>query len=328
MELAKITTGVSCYAPKGVSARPQPSTIHVGARMSQLPFMTEAVRREFPPGKVRELTPLVRRITGTNAGMMTGPGTNTYLVGTQRIAVIDPGIDDAAHLEAVAAAGDGRIEWIIVTHKHPDHAPGSRRLQALTGAPVLAHPTPLEGVHDRDFAADEWLHDGDTVATDEFTLRVMHTPGHAADHLCLLLEEERILLAGDQVMDGATVVIAPPDGDMRAYLQSLERLRRLDLDALAPGHGRLLKDPRSVLDEIIDHRQEREHMVLNAVIEQRLSDVPAMVAHIYTDVPEALHPVARGTVLAHLYKLQAEGLVEQHEAHWRAGSQPKRSAHP
>lgn len=278
--------------------------------------MNTSASNEFEPGQVITLTPRLRRITGNNPGLMTGPGTNTYLVGHERMAVIDPGVDDPHHVQRIAELAEGRIEWILVTHAHPDHSPASRSLARLTGAPVLAYPHTLRGIRDRDFRADKYLEDGDVLRSGEFSLRALHTPGHAADHLAFLLEEDAILLAGDQVMDGATVVIAPPDGDMSAYLASLRRLRELELHAIAPAHGRLLESPRAVLDGIIAHRLQREAMVLAAVREGGHHRIAEMVRHIYTDVPEVLHPVAEGSVHAHLLKLRDEGLVREENNQW------------
>lgn len=266
----------------------------------------EPVRPALTPDVPVALSKLVRRILCDNPGMMTGPGTNTYLVGIDEVAVIDPGPADDAHLDAVAAAGSGQIKWIICTHTHSDHSPGAAGLRERTGAEVLAFA-------DRDdLVCDRHLADGDTVEGTEFTLRAIHTPGHASNHLCLLLERDRWLFSGDHVMDGSTVVITPPDGDMGAYLASIERLQawRPALKAIAPAHGHLITDPASKLDDYLTHRLEREVQVLEAlrtVAGGSGADTAALVEAIYTDVPEVLHPVARFSVWAHLRKLAAEG---------------------
>ncbi len=265
-------------------------------------------QEDFTPGRVHRINWRLARITAANPGMMTGPGTNTWIVGQADRVVVDPGPDDAAHQEAVAAAGEGRIKAILITHTHPDHSPGARRLQALTGAQVMAHPRELAGIRDTSFQADELLDEGDRLDGGDFTLHVLHTPGHASDHLCFLLEDDRILIAGDQVMDGATVVISPPDGNMQDYLDSLHRLMRLDLAAIAPGHGRLLQPPREVLEAVIEHRLHRERMVLQAVMEGE-EQIADLVRRIYTHIPEALQRVAFGSVRAHLEKLRDEGRV-------------------
>ena len=255
---------------------------------------------------------LVRRILCNNPGMMTGPGTNTYLVGIDEIAVIDPGPDDGAHLDAVAAAGSGRIRWIICTHTHGDHSPGAAGLAERTGAEVLAFA-------DRDgLVCDRHLVDGDTIEGTEFTLRAIHTPGHASNHLCFFLERERILFSGDHVMDGSTVVITPLDGDMGHYLASIERLQamRPSIKAIAPAHGHLIEDPAAKLHDYLTHRIEREAQVLSAL--QSFggdgAGTAALVETIYTEVPEFLWPVARFSVWAHLRKLADEGRAEATDA--------------
>ena len=271
---------------------------------------------------------LVRRVLCDNPGMMTGPGTNTYLIGQDEIAVIDPGPDDAAHLDAVAAAGSGRIRWILCTHTHPDHAPGAARLAEMTGAEVLAFA-------DRGgLECTGHLADGDTVTGPDFTLRAIHTPGHASDHLCYLVEEEGTLLAGDHVMGGSTVVIVPPDGDMGDYVAAVERLRRWDpaLTAIAPAHGHLIEDPAACLTYYLDHRADRERQVIEALeaFGPEGADVTELVKAIYVDVPETLHPVARFSVWAHLRKLAVEGVavgddVDDVDARWLAGAVRSRS---
>lgn len=286
--------------------------------MLRLPRKREIAER-FPHGEAVRLSPLLRRVTAPNNGMMTGPGTNTYLVGNEQVAVIDPGVDKAKHLDAVVAAAPGPIRWVLVTHTHPDHSPGAATLAKATGAQVLGHRIRLQGKRDKHFTPDAYLDDGDTVSADEFTLRAVHTPGHAADHLCYLLEEERTLIAGDQVMDGATVVIAPPDGDMAAYVASLERLQTMGIETLAPAHGDLLTPANAVLAEIIEHRLQREAAVLEAL---RAAGTPQTAAQIvkvvYTDVPRLLHPLAARSVTAHLDKLVADGqAVVDGDQRWR-----------
>src|SRR5262245_37590324 len=210
-------------------------------------------------GVASALSPMVRRVLAPNPGVMTGPGTNTYLVGIDEVAVIDPGIDDAGHLDAIVGCGGDRIRWILCTHTHPDHSPGAAGLKARTGATVLAFAS-RDGLE-----VDETIAEGFRIEATEFRLTALHTPGHASNHLCYLLEEERLLFSGDHIMQGSTVVIAPPDGDMAAYLESLERLKKLRLRAIAPGHGHLIEEPRAVIDGYIDHRLDREHQVLDRV---------------------------------------------------------------
>ena len=265
------------------------------------------LRPALDPDVPVRLSPLVQRVLCDNPGMMTGPGTNTYLIGTDQVAVIDPGPNTPEHLDAIAAAAPGRIRWILCTHTHPDHSPGAAGLKERTGAEVMA-------LADRDgLVCDRHLSDGDTVDGLDFTLWVVHTPGHASNHICFLLEEDMWLFSGDHVMDGSTVVITPVDGDMTDYLESLERLQSWEppLEAIAPAHGHVIDDPAAKLHEYLSHRREREAQVLEAVRDAGPAgaDTAALVAAIYTDVPDFLHPVARFSVWAHLRKLADDGQV-------------------
>jgi glyoxylase-like metal-dependent hydrolase (beta-lactamase superfamily II) len=260
-------------------------------------------------GVAGALSPMVRRIVAANPGMMTGPGTNTYLVGIDEIAVIDPGPDDAAHLDAIAGCGGDRIRWILLTHTHEDHSPGAAGLKKRTGAEILAFG-PGEG---RGKARlDGTLGDGAVIEATEFHLTALHTPGHASNHLCYLLNEERTLFTGDHIMQGSTVVISPPDGDMATYLDSLERLKsiRPRLKAIAPGHGHVIDDPLAVVDATIAHRLARETQVLEVLRERGPTTITDLVEQIYADVQPELHPVARRTVWAHLRKLTDEGAAK------------------
>ncbi|HZQ28011.1 MAG TPA: MBL fold metallo-hydrolase [Acidimicrobiales bacterium] len=253
------------------------------------------------PGEVIALTPLVRRVLAPNPSVMTGPGTNTYLVGTDEVAVIDPGPDDhEEHLDRVAEAGAGRIRWILVTHTHSDHSPGAAGLKERTGAQVL-------GFDERDgFVPDATIGDGSVVEGTGFRLRALHTPGHASNHLCYHLEGERLLFSGDHIMSGSTVVIAPPDGDMAAYLQALRRLKEYDLAGVAPGHGDWIAEPAAKVDEYLTHRAAREGAILDALRHKRTAHIEELVEAVYTDVPPMLHPIARWSVWAHLRKLRTE----------------------
>lgn len=258
---------------------------------------------ELRPGLPEVLSERVVRVVAPNPGVMTGPGTNTYLVGTDEIVVIDPGPDDAGHLDTVAEVGAGRIRWIAVTHTHSDHAPGAAGLRRRLGpeVSVVAHSA-RDGV-----VPDEVVAEGQVIAGPGLHLRALHTPGHASNHLCFLLEEERLLFSGDHIMNGSTVVIAPPDGDMAAYLASLERLRGLDLAAIAPGHGDVIVDPEAKIEEYLSHRMAREEAVVAALAGAGEATVEQLVKQVYSDVRPELHPIARFSLWAHLRKLAAEG---------------------
>jgi glyoxylase-like metal-dependent hydrolase (beta-lactamase superfamily II) len=247
-----------------------------------------------------------------NPSFMTGPGTNTYLVGIDEIAVIDPGPDDKRHLDAIAGCGGDRIRWILLTHTHEDHAPGAAGLKARTGADILAFGTASGHGDVADVPLDGTLGDGAVIEATEYHLSVLHTPGHASNHLCFLLPEERTLFTGDHIMQGSTVVIAPPDGDMGAYLHSLERLKQVKprLRAIAPGHGHLIHNPVAVIDGYIAHRIARERQVLETLRDAGQATISELVTQIYVDVPKELHSWAELSVWAHLRKLGQEGTVE------------------
>ena len=253
------------------------------------------------PGVARALSPLVRRIVAPNPSKMTGPGTNTYLVGIDEIAVVDPGPDLDEHLDAIAGCGGDRIRWIVCTHTHPDHSPGAAGLKARTGAEVLAFDA-RDGLE-----VDAKVRAGIVIEATEFRLQAIHTPGHASNHLCFLLEEERMLFSGDHIMQGSTVVISPPDGNMVDYLDSLAKVRALRLRSIAPGHGHLIEEPRAAIDDYLEHRAAREAQILELLTTSGTTKIDDLVEVIYVDVDPELHPVARRTVHAHLLKLAKEG---------------------
>lgn len=272
-------------------------------------------------GGTSRLAPGLLRIVAPNPSALTGPGTNTYVIANgDRHLVVDPGPDDRSHIDRIVDASQGRVEAILCSHSHTDHSPGAALLRALTRAPVLGRPAPDDGYQDETYAPDGCLEDGQAFPLDGGTLRVMHTPGHASNHLCFLLEPQGWLLTGDHLMSGSTVVILPPDGSMRLYLDSLRRLRALPLDALLPGHGAAILDPHAEIDRVVAHRLKREGRVVEALRRRRAATLEALVPEVYADTPPALHGLARFSLLAHLQKL----LEEQHVAvdgdtwRWRA----------
>jgi glyoxylase-like metal-dependent hydrolase (beta-lactamase superfamily II)/8-oxo-dGTP pyrophosphatase MutT (NUDIX family) len=261
------------------------------------------------PGVAKRLDRFVTRLTAPNPGMMTGPGTNTYLVGDNELAVIDPGPAIDSHIDAILAAGAGRIRWILCTHTHIDHSPGAAVLKARTGASVLGRSSPQHGNQDRTFVPDRVLEHGERIELGGVHLRAIHTPGHASNHLCYLLEETKMLFTGDHVMQGSTVVINPPDGNMLTYLASLELLLAEDVAILAPGHGHLIGAPHKEVKRLIAHRLAREAKVTAAIRKLGSPALEEMLPLVYDDVHPRIHPVAARSLTAHLEKLVAVGKV-------------------
>ena len=258
------------------------------------------------------------RLTAPNAGLMTGSGTNTYLLaGGADSLVIDPGPDDPPHLAALIEAAPAPIGRILLTHTHEDHSPGAARLGALTGARVLGRTAMHAHARDESVRFDRELADGDLLPLAGGTmLRVLHTPGHASNHLCYLLACERLLFTGDHIIEGSTVVIDPPDGDMAAYLDSLKRLLAEDIAWLAPGHGTLIPGAAAAIRALIAHRQRREAQLLAALDPVRALSTEVLLERVYRDLPAALKPVAERSLLAHLLKLESEGLARRSAALW------------
>ena len=256
----------------------------------------------------KQITPLVRRITAGNSGMFTGPGTNTYLIGDEEVTVIDPGPALHEHIEVIIQAS-ANIKQILLTHTHPDHSPGTRLLQDNIDVPVFALITENSKDQDITFTPERILIDGEIIANEYYSIEVIHTPGHASNHLCYLLKDEKLLFTGDHIMDGSTVVIAPPDGSMQDYIDSLAKLKEYDLNKIAPGHGELIDEPYAVVDWIIKHRFERESKVIDVLKQHNSGDLNTLVKDIYADVDSMLHPVAKWSLESHLIKLMDEGVV-------------------
>jgi glyoxylase-like metal-dependent hydrolase (beta-lactamase superfamily II) len=251
-------------------------------------------------------------ILAPNPSIMTGPGTNTIIlgVGEEGATVIDPAVDDTAYLETILQAGAerGGIRRILITHGHPDHVGGAEALRKRLGVSIYAFSR--EGVP----IVDEEIADGTTFPVGEDTLQALHTPGHRFDHLSFLLEKQRTLFAGDLISGITTNVIAPPDGDMLDYLNSLKRLQKIEISEIVPAHGPSITNAQAKISEYIQHRMLREQQVIQVL--EALSTgvaIPEMVPQIYVDVDPKLYPIAAWSVEAHLIKLEREGLVEKLE---------------
>jgi glyoxylase-like metal-dependent hydrolase (beta-lactamase superfamily II) len=277
-----------------------------------------AAAREPPPRALTRVSPMVRRLVAPNASPFTFNGTCTYIVGRDRVAIVDPGPDDDSHLSALLAAVDGeRVETILVTHTHRDHSVGARKLRAATGARMIgAAPftprgdgsTGLDSAHDRDYSPDAILVDGERWQGAGYTLEAVATPGHCSNHVCFALVEEGALFSGDHVMAWSTSVVAPPDGSMRAYLDSLDKLRGRAETIYWPGHGGPVAEPQRYLRALIHHRRQREASILNTLADGPQT-IPALVAKVYVGLNPSLTHAAGFSTLAHLEDLSERGLV-------------------
>ncbi|MBI2820248.1 MAG: MBL fold metallo-hydrolase [Acidobacteria bacterium] len=249
---------------------------------------------KFEYGVVEIISPLIRRIVSRNPGAFTGPGTATYIIGHGHVAVIDPGPALSEHIQSILDAVRGEtVDQILITHTHPDHWPAAPAIQAATGAPIYAF---AHGVGERT------LRDGDVTEGKGWRLEAVHTPGHTSDHLSFALSDERVLFSGDHVMGWSTSVIIPPDGDMAAYMVSLEKLLRRDDAIYLPTHGPAVTDPRTHVRAFIEHRLERRAAILRR-LGQGEASVSEIVRAVYTDVSTSLHGAAALSVLAHLIEL-------------------------
>ena len=272
---------------------------------------------EHPTGVPVQLEPLVTRVLAPNPSPFTFTGTQTHLVGTTELAVIDPGPDEPAHVAALLAAIAGRpVGAIVVTHHHRDHSPATRPLALATGAPIVgAAPIHVsddgpraDAAFDRDYHPDRVLADGDSIAGEGWTLQAVATPGHTSNHLAFALLETGALFAGDHVMGWSTTVVSPPDGDMSAYMASLDKLLAREDLVYYPGHGEQIDNPRRLVRGLLGHRKQREGQILRLLGDGE-QPIAAMVARMYVGLDPRLVPAAERSVLAHLYDLRVRGLV-------------------
>ena len=275
-----------------------------------------AVKPQLVPGEPVEVTDGVVRLVAPNAGIMTGPGTNTYLLGDRELAVLDPGPDDARHLQAILRAAAALIRWIVVTHTHPDHSPLAVALAKRTGAQMIGLAPPADGRQDASFAPARLPRDGECLALGDLRLTAIATPGHASNCVCYLLHEARLLFTGDHVLDGVSPVILPPDGSMAAYLASLEKLAGYEYERIAPGHGHILERGKQVVSSLRAHRLAREAKVLRSMAACGAATLELLTPQVYDDVAKDRHQWAKLTLEAHLIKLADEGRVSLRDGNW------------
>ena len=303
--------------------------------MAQMPPIPN--REDWPTGLSEQLEPLVRRVLAPNPSPYTFTGTQTYIVGAgAEVAVIDPGPDDtgaaghadtngAGHVEAILkAVGDARIVAIVCTHTHRDHSPASRPLQAASGAPIIGcAPLALvddgpraDAAFDAEYRPDRVLTDGERLAGDGWTLEAVATPGHTSNHLCYSVVESGALFTGDHVMGWSTSVVSPPDGDMAAYMASLQKLYDREDRVLYPAHGPQIDNPRQLVRGMLGHRRQRERQIVRLLEEAGPHVIPAFVAAMYKGLDERLHGAAGRSVLAHLIDLERQGRVAVRGEQW------------
>ncbi|HET6535311.1 MAG TPA: MBL fold metallo-hydrolase [Sphingomicrobium sp.] len=279
---------------------------------------------DAPYARIEQVEPGIGRLLAHNPSAFTYYGTQSYLAGEREVAVIDPGPDLPEHLEALERAiGSRRVVAIMCTHTHRDHSPAARPLADRTGAPIVGcAPLSLETVgpradasFDGDYVPDRVLRDGEAVEVDGRPIVAVATPGHTSNHLCFAYGDA--LFSGDHVMGWSTTVVVPPDGDMAAYMQSLDKLRRRDDRIYYPAHGPAVENPQQYVRHLVGHRMQREQQILRLVGE-RQRDIPDIVANAYPGLDPRLIVAAGGSVLAHLVDLQRRGLVEQQGETWTA----------
>lgn len=272
---------------------------------------------EQQTGVPEQREPLVARVLAPNPSPFTYTGTQVHLVGTTDLAIIDPGPDDPAHIAALVAAIAGRrVTAIVATHTHRDHSPATRPLAAITGAPIIGcAPLTLQDLGPRADAAfdmgympDRVLRDGESISGEGWTLTAIPTPGHTSNHLAFALPETKALFSGDHVMGWSTSIVSPPDGDMGAYMASLEKLLPRDDRIYYPGHGDPIESPQRLVRGMLGHRKQREGQVLR-MLRTAPETVPAMVGRMYVGIDPRLFPAAERSVLAHLIDLAQRGQV-------------------
>lgn len=261
----------------------------------------------------------IYRLTAPNPGFMTGNGTNTYLIGKdEQFIVIDPGPNMSMHIEAILefVGGAKNIAKILLTHMHPDHSPAAAPLAMLSGAEVYAWSSVDDEYQDTTCIPTHQLEHNEIIQLNDLLIRCLYTPGHVDNHVCFLFENEQILMTGDHIMQGSTVVIIPPHGKMKEYITSLELLKNYPINQLAPGHGNMITTPIAEIDGIIAHRLAREIKVIKGLKQLIRASIEELTETVYDDVDVSLHLIAQFSLLAHLIKLEEENRAYQEDGKW------------
>lgn len=282
----------------------------------------------LPTGDCMVIDGLIARVLAPNPSPYTYTGTQTYLVGTQNVAVIDPGPDEPDHLAALMRAIAGRpVVAIMCTHTHRDHSPAARALKQATGAPIIGcAPLVLDDAgpradasFDRDYAPDRVLTDGESLSGDGWTIAAVATPGHTSNHLCYAVPENGALFTGDHVMGWSTTVVSPPDGDMKAYMASLAKLYDRSDRTYYPAHGEPITNPHQFVRGLIGHRKQREKQIVR-LLGEGVGAIPDMVTRMYVGLDPRLSGAAARSVLAHLIDLRDRGIATETDDHWRSAA--------
>ena len=267
-------------------------------------------------GSLHEIAPGVRRLVAPNPSLLSGAGTNTYIVGREKFLVIDPGPAKAAHVDRILELTGDHLETVLVTHTHTDHSPAATMLAERSGAALMG-PLAIPGEEeDMSFKPSRVLDDNAIVTIEGRRIRAIHTPGHVGNHLCYLLEDSGLLFTGDHMNQGTTVVIIPPDGSMSDYLHSLQRLQREPVTRLAPGHGLVIEDAQAEVVRIHEHRMQRERKVVDQLKGRAPSTLEELLPRVYDDVNPALLSLAKRSLLAHLIKLKDERRALERQHRW------------
>ena len=265
---------------------------------------------------VEQLASTIFRLTAPNPSIMTGAGTNTYIIGQDKLMVIDPGPNDEEHIKRILDFAKGRIHWIAVTHTHKDHSPAAVPLSKITQAPCIGLMPRDMHQQDQSFQADIAWSQGDSLSIGDDVIHAISTPGHVENHLCFWLEKAQYVFAGDHLIEGGTVAILPPSGDMYEYMKSLEKLLDYSIAKIAPGHGKLIEQPIQHIKAVIKHRLARESKLVQLLTQEPIH-IDTLLPQVYDDVDSQLLPLAKYSLLAHLIKLEKDQRVQKQGDCWQ-----------